>query len=71
MLDGVSGSLTEKQHSNLCRVKHNAERLTSRLNELLDFSNIESGKQELNVQCLAVMALLKKPLTRIPAHASG
>jgi signal transduction histidine kinase len=62
MLDGLSGSLTEKQHLYLCRVKQNADRLTRRLNELLDLSQIEAGKQQLHVQRLPVMGLIKEVL---------
>ena len=59
LLDGVTGSLTEKQHSNLTRVKYNADRLARLLNELLDLSRIEAGKQELHLQRLPVMTLIK------------
>jgi signal transduction histidine kinase len=60
MLDGLSGVLTEKQHLYLSRVKQNADRLTRRLNELLDLSTIEEGKQQLHVQRLPVMALIRE-----------
>jgi signal transduction histidine kinase len=62
MLDGLSGSMTEKQHLCLYRVKENADRLTRRLNELLDLSTIEAGKQQLHVQRLSVMALIQEVL---------
>jgi signal transduction histidine kinase len=62
MLDGLAGPLTEKQHLYLSRVKQNADRLTRRLNELLDLSTIEAGKQQLHVQRLPVTALIKDVL---------
>jgi signal transduction histidine kinase len=54
--------MTEKQHLCLYRVKENADRLTRRLNELLDLSTIEAGKQQLHVQRLSVMALIQEVL---------
>lgn len=49
MLDGLTGALTEKQVHYLSRVKHNAERLTRMINDLLDLSRIEAGRVELNL----------------------
>jgi two-component system sensor histidine kinase BarA len=55
MLDGLTGALTEKQSHSLERVKHNIDRLTRMINELLDLSRIEAGRMELN---LAPVSLL-------------
>ena len=55
MLDGLTGALTEKQSHSLGRVKHNIDRLTRMINELLDLSRIEAGRMELN---LAPVSLL-------------
>lgn len=52
MMDGLTGSLNERQSFYLSRVKHNIERLTRMINDLLDLSRIEAGKMEL--QCNAV-----------------
>ncbi len=52
MMDGLTGSLNERQSFYLSRVKHNIERLTRMINDLLDLSRIEAGKMEL--QCSAV-----------------
>jgi len=49
MLDGLTGALTEKQSRSLERVKHNIDRLTRMINELLDLSRIEAGRMELHV----------------------
>ncbi|MGQ0667681.1 MAG: ATP-binding protein [Nitrospiraceae bacterium] len=48
LLDGLTGALTEKQSRSLERVKHNIDRLTRMLNELLDLSKIEAGRMELH-----------------------
>ena len=47
-LDGVTGALTEKQSHSLGRVKHNIDRLTRMITELLDLSRIEAGRMELH-----------------------
>jgi signal transduction histidine kinase len=47
LLDGLAGTLTHKQTYSLDRVKHNVERLTRMINELLDLSKIEAGRMEL------------------------
>ena len=49
MLDGLTGTLTEKQSHSLGRVKHNVERLTRMINELLDLSRIEAGRVEMHL----------------------
>ena len=49
MLDGLTGALTEKQSHSLGRVKHNIDRLTRMINELLDLSRIEAGRMELHL----------------------
>ena len=47
MMDGLTGELTERQSFYLSRVKHNIERLTRMINDLLDLSRIEAGRMEL------------------------
>lgn len=47
MMDGLTGSMNERQTFYLGRVKHNIERLTRMINDLLDLSRIESGRMEL------------------------
>lgn len=58
MLDGLAGSLTEKQAHYLHRVKFNADRLTHMIAELLDLSRIEAGRVELNISEVNLRALL-------------
>ena len=43
MLDGLTGSLNEKQIRYLTRIKSNTDRLSRLINDLLDLSRIESG----------------------------
>ena len=47
MMDGLTGTLNERQYFYLGRVKYNIERLTRMINDLLDLSRIEAGKMDL------------------------
>ena len=46
MLAGMAGSFTEQQHGLLDRIRHNARRLLTLINDVLDLSKIESGAHE-------------------------
>ncbi len=59
LLDGLAGALTEKQTRSLDRVKHNIDRLTRMINELLDLSKIEAGRLELNLSPLALANIVE------------
>jgi signal transduction histidine kinase len=52
MLDGLTGQVTERQHHYLQRIKHNVERLTRIINQLLDWSRIDVGRVELKPEPL-------------------
>ena len=54
LLDGLAGALTDKQTRSLERVKHNIDRLTRMINELLDLSKIEAGRLELTLSPIAL-----------------
>jgi signal transduction histidine kinase len=58
MLDGLTGTLTDKQAYYLGRVKYNAERLTRMTNELLDLSRIEAGRMDLHLSSVSVPELV-------------
>ncbi|MBD0315235.1 MAG: GAF domain-containing protein [Nitrospiraceae bacterium] len=47
MLDGVAGTLTERQRMYLTRIGHNLNRLTRIINQLLDWSRLDLHKEEL------------------------
>ena len=60
MLDGITGSLNEKQVRYLTRIKFNADRLTRLINDLLDLSRIEAGKIELKPTYLSLVTLAQE-----------
>ncbi|MFQ5991949.1 MAG: sensor histidine kinase, partial [Nitrospiraceae bacterium] len=60
MLDGLAGRLTEKQSFYLSRVKHNTERLTRMIHELLDISRIEAGQTTMQMSAFEMRELLSE-----------
>jgi len=50
VLDGVAGRINKKQKKFLDIAKRNAERLSSLINDVLDFQKLEAGRMELNLQ---------------------
>jgi PAS domain S-box-containing protein len=57
MLDGLTGTLNEKQVRYLSRIKSNSDRLARLINDLLDLSRIESGRIEVRATNLLLTAL--------------
>jgi PAS domain S-box-containing protein len=60
MIDGITGTMNEKQTRYLTRIKSNADRLTRLINELLDLSRIEAGKIDLKPVNLALVSLAQE-----------
>jgi PAS domain S-box-containing protein len=60
MLDGLTGSLNEKQVRYLARIKSNTDRLSRLINDLLDLSKIEAGRVEIRPAFLPVAALAEE-----------
>ncbi len=60
MLDGLTGDLNERQSFYLERVKHNIERLTRMINDLLDLSRIEAGRMELHQSSVCIESLARE-----------
>lgn len=59
MLDGLTGSLNDKQSRYLIRIKSNADRLSRLINDLLDLSTIEAGKIALKPADVPLAALAR------------
>ncbi|MCP9451207.1 MAG: HAMP domain-containing histidine kinase [Nitrospira sp.] len=69
LLDGLAGALTEKQTHTLERVKHNIDRLTRMINELLDLSKIEAGRLELQLAPINIADLVEDVIENYQAAA--
>src|SRR5262249_20207038 len=62
LLDGITGPLGEQSRSYLIRVKENSDRLLRLINELLDLSRIEAGKEELRPSRFRIDVLVQETL---------
>lgn len=70
MLDGLTGQLTERQQHYLQRVKHNVERLTRIINQLLDWSRIDVGRIELKPEPLRMCEFVRDVVESFQTMAS-
>lgn len=69
MLTGVTGDLRERQVLYLTRVKHNIDRLTRTLNDLLDLSRIEAGHVELRLADVSLTEVTADALDNLRPQA--
>jgi PAS domain S-box-containing protein len=70
MLDGLTGSLNEKQVRYLSRIKSNTDRLSRLINDLLDLSRIEAGRVEVRPTTLPLAALAEEVAEHLKALAA-
>ena len=70
MLDGLTGSLNEKQVRYLTRIKSNTDRLSRLINDLLDLSRIEAGRVEVRPTSLTLTALAEEVAEQVKALAA-
>lgn len=70
MLDGLTGSLNEKQVRYLSRIKSNTDRLSRLINDLLDLSRIEAGRVEVRPATLPLTALAEEVAEYLKALAA-
>jgi signal transduction histidine kinase len=62
LLDGIAGPVDERPRSYLGRIKENADRLLRLINELLDLSRIEAGKEEIHLSGFRLDSLIGETL---------
>ena len=69
MLDGVTGPLTELQHTYLTRIQHNVARLGRIIAQLLDWSRLDTQRVELHLEevCVHQMATIVADSLRMVA----
>jgi PAS domain S-box-containing protein len=70
MLDGLTGSLNEKQARYLTRIKSNTDRLSRLINDLLDLSKIESRRVEVRPTTLSLTALAEEVAEHLKSLAA-
>jgi signal transduction histidine kinase len=60
MLDGLTGQLSERQVHYLHRIRHNVDRLTRIINQLLDWSRLDVGRIEIKPEPLRIGDFVKE-----------
>jgi signal transduction histidine kinase len=71
LLMGAAGKLNEQQERFLQVVKSNTERLTVLVNDLLDISQIESGKVTLSVQPTNIEEIADQAISELQRRIAG
>ncbi|HID89710.1 MAG TPA: response regulator, partial [Anaerolineae bacterium] len=71
LLMGAVGELTEQQRHFLTIIRHNADRLTALVNDLLDISRIESGRIELNLKPVSIRDVTDQVVSSLQPRASS
>jgi signal transduction histidine kinase len=69
VLEGITGSVTEKQMKFLLIAKRNTERLTNLINDLLDLAKIEAGKIEIRKRSINLINLAKEAMESFRSQA--
>src|SRR5499426_3144057 len=65
VLRETEGQISQLQRENLQDLLHNAERLLSQIDSLLDFAKIEAGKIEVRVEPVSVEELIREAISTV------
>lgn len=60
MLDGLTGQLSDRQEHYLQRIKHNVDRLTRIINQLLDWSRLNVGRIDIKPEPLVIAEFVRE-----------
>jgi len=68
MQSGMGGSLTEKQHKYLQNIDHSGQRLLALVNDILDFTHIQSGEIKLQLAPCSLAQICRASLQAVQAE---
>lgn len=68
--DGLLGEMLPRQKEYLADIYHSGQHLLSLINDILDFSKVEAGEMTLDLETLAVPALLEYSLSVVREEAA-
>jgi signal transduction histidine kinase len=71
VLRATEGQISQLQRENLQDLLHNAERLLNQIDSLLEFSKIEAGKVEVNVEPVKVKEVIHAAISTIEPNLTG
>lgn len=69
ILDGKAGPLNKDQHLSLTRVYRQSERLAKMINDLLDISRIEAGRNVMNLELVNLAEIVQQRLEELKPQA--
>ena len=69
MLDGLTGTIPDRQRHYLNRIRHISERLTRTIDQLLDLSRIEAGQLEIQLETVPVQELVNEVVDNLKSVA--
>lgn len=73
LADGITGPINEQQAQQLGRIKASARHLLSLIDEILTFTRIDAGREEVNIERVSLKSLLEPAAELVEplAHAQG
>jgi signal transduction histidine kinase len=69
--DGITGPVTDEQREQLGRVRASSHHLLSLIDEILTFSRVDAGKEEVRVERVDVCALAREAIALVEPNAEA
>jgi len=71
LLDGVEGELSDSQKENIKIIKHSGHNLLALINDILDLSELESGRLQIHYQKVDLAPLIKATVKEVSGQIKG
>jgi signal transduction histidine kinase len=71
LLDGVEGELSDSQNENIKIIKHSGHNLLSLINDILDLSELESGRLQIHRQKVDLVPLIRTTVKEVSGQIKG
>ena len=71
LADGITGSVTPAQQEQLLRIRSSATHLLGLIDEVLSFSRLEAGREQISIQDVQVSAVLEEALSLVKPMAAA
>lgn len=71
LLDGVEGELSDSQKENIKIIKHSGHNLLALINDILDLSELESGRLQIHYQKTDIIPLIKTTVKEVSGQIKG
>ena len=71
LADGITGPVTAAQQEQLLRIRSSATHLLGLIDEVLSFSRLEAGREQISIQDVQVSAVLEEALSLVKPMAAA